>query len=295
MGEKIGYIGLGIMGRPTALNLIRAGHELHVWARRKEATEPLVKEGATAHDAIADMAGAVDFIFTNVSDTPDVEEVLLGKGGVIEGARPGTIVIDMSTISPTATREMAKKLKEKDIILLDAPVSGGEKGAIDGTLSIMVGGEEAAFEKAKPVLEALGKTITRIGDSGAGQVAKACNQICVAQHIVAAGEAMLLAKSAGADPEKVRQALLGGAAGSKALEMHAKRMLDHDFNPGFKAKLHAKDMHIARKLAEEFGLDLPSAAMARELIDALVEEGKGELDSAAAELIQEERTGKSLT
>ena len=223
--EKVGYIGLGIMGRPAALNLVNAGYPMWVYARRPVMMEPLTKAGASACDSSATVAAESDIIFINVSDTHDVAEVILGNNGIIEAVRPGSVVVDMSTISPSVTRTFAERLAEKDVHMLDAPVSGGEQGAIDGTLSIMVGGKAEVFERVKPLLDIMGKNIVHIGDHGAGQVTKSCNQVVIAQTIAAIGEAYLLARASGVDPIKVREALMGGFAGSRALEAHGQRML----------------------------------------------------------------------
>jgi len=287
MSEKLGYIGLGIMGRPAALNLLKAGHALWVWARRDESMLPLLEAGAVACASPAEVAAATDIIFTNVSDTPDVEEVLLGEQGVIRGARRSAVVVDMSTISPLATRRIAAQLAECGVALLDAPVSGGEQGAIDGTLSFMVGGSGEAFARVKPLFQVMGRNIVHCGDSGAGQVTKACNQIVISQTIAAVGEAFVFARRNGVDPARVRQALLGGFAGSKVLDAHGQRMLDHNFTPGFKARLHRKDMRIVLETAAELGVGLPGAALAAQYINALVGAGEGELDSSAIYTLQE--------
>ena len=231
--ERIGFIGLGIMGRPMALNLIRAGYPLWVYARRSASLEPLLAAGATACRTPETLASEVDIAITIVSDTPDVEEVMLGANGLLSGARPGSLVIDMSTISPVATRRIAEALAERDVDMLDAPVSGGEQGAINAALSIMVGGPTRAFDRAQAVFAALGKRVVHIGDHGSGQIAKACNQLVIAQTLTAVGEAMLLAKRNGADPSRVREVLLGGLAASRVLEMHGQRALSGDFQPGF--------------------------------------------------------------
>ncbi|MTD32862.1 NAD(P)-dependent oxidoreductase [Paludibacterium denitrificans] len=278
---KVGYIGLGIMGKPCALNLLKAGHEVLVWARRREAAEALLQAGAQWRDSPAALAADVDVVVTNVSDTADVEAVLLGANGVIESARAGLVCADMSTISPIATRKMAATLAEKGVDFLDCPVSGGEVGAINGTLTIMVGGKSEALEKIRPVLQAMGQTITRIGDSGAGQVAKACNQIAVGVGVAAVAEVMKLAKACGVDPIPVRQALLGGFAQSRVLDIHGQRMIDDNYAPGFKAKLHLKDMGIVMSTAQELGIKLPEAERVTQLIAELVQQGNGELDSAA--------------
>ncbi len=281
MAQKVGFIGLGIMGKPMAINLIRGGHPLWVYARRSEALEPLATAGANVCSSPKELAAQTDITFVMVSDTPDVEEVLLGERGFIHGARRGTAVVDMSTISPVATRAMAATLADVGVEMLDAPVSGGEAGAISASLSIMAGGTPEAFTRVKPLLECLGKNIVHVGESGAGQVAKACNQLVVALTIEAVAEAFTFAKRNGVDAAKVREALMGGFAGSKILEVHGRRMLENDFTPGFKSRLHRKDMRIIMETACALGLSLPGAALAAEHIIALVESGDGELDSAA--------------
>ncbi len=288
---NIGFIGLGIMGRPMALRLAAAGHTLKVWARRPEACAALVEAGAQVRDNPRDVAEYSEVIITIVSDTPDVQAVILNEDGILAGARPGTTLVDMSTIDPGVTRELAAQLAQKGVAMLDAPVSGGEQGAIDGTLSIMVGGEEAVFRRTLPLFECLGKRITHIGGHGAGQVAKACNQILAAQQIAAVAETLLLARAAGVDPARVREALLGGFASSRVLEIHGQRMLEEDFKPGFKARLHAKDMRIALHTAQEAGLTLPGAAAAAELIGELLAGGQGELDSSALYQVLERLSG----
>lgn len=289
--ETVAYIGLGIMGRPMALNLLRAGYTVRVWARRSESMQPLIEAGATACSSPADAASGADIIITNVSDTIDVEQVILGDSGVIEGAESGSVVVDMSTISPSVTRDIAARLAEGGVEMLDAPVSGGEKGAIDGTLSIMIGGKAAVFDRVLPVFEVLGSNIVLIGDNGAGQVTKACNQTVIAQTISAIGEAFVLATAAGVDPARVREALLGGFAGSRVLDSHGGRMLAHDFKPGFKSKLHQKDMRIVLETAHELGIALPGAALATQMINALVGSGGGEDDSCAILRLQEQLAG----
>jgi 2-hydroxy-3-oxopropionate reductase len=233
----------------------------------------------------------VDIVISMVSDTPDVEAVLLGKDSVIEGGKLGLLVIDMSTISPVKTREIAAKLAEKGIRFLDAPVSGGDVGAIAGTLTIMVGGSAEDLAYAHPVLAAMGKTITQIGDHGAGQLTKACNQLIAAQSIIAITEAFEIAKAAGVNPAKVRAALLGGFAYSRVLELHGQRILDGNFQPGFKAHLHNKDMHIVTDTIAAFGLNLPGTQRAADYMQALVDAGNGELDSSAlATVVQQNAT-----
>lgn len=293
--ETVAYIGLGIMGRPMALNLLRAGYTVRVWARRSESMQPLIEAGATACSSPADAASGADIIITNVSDTIDVEQVILGDSGVIEGAASGSVVVDMSTISPSVTRDIAARLAEGGVEMLDAPVSGGEKGAIDGTLSIMIGGKAAVFDRVLPVFEVLGSNIVLIGDNGAGQVTKACNQTVIAQTITAIGEAFVLATAAGVDPARVREALLGGFAGSRVLDSHGGRMLAHDFKPGFKSKLHQKDMRIVLETAHELGIALPGAALATQMINALVGSGGGEDDSCAILRLQEQLAGVDVS
>ena len=281
MALKIGFVGLGIMGRPQALNLIKGGYSVAVYARRAESMQPLKDAGAITCASPEDVAAQCDVIITMVADTPDVEQVIFGEGGIIHGAKSGSVVIDMSTISPVATKGMAERLKAKGVDMIDAPVSGGEVGAVNGTLTIMCGGNQAVFDKIKAILECMGKTITLVGDSGAGQVAKACNQIVVGVSIEAVCDAMALARRMGVDPGKVREALMGGFAGSKIMEIHGKRMIDYDFKPGFKTKLHQKDMKIVMETAASIGLNLPGAALFAQHLNALMGSGDGEMDSSA--------------
>ena len=247
---NIGFIGLGIMGRPMSLNLLNAGHNVFVHARRPEMMKVLTDAGATACTSSAETASKSDVIFICVSDTQDVANVILGDDSIINGINKDSVVVDMSTISPSETRRLAQILSEHHCHMLDAPVSSGEQGAIDAALSIMVGGDEVIFNRVLPLFEIMGKNIVHIGENGAGQVTKG-------QAIVAIGEAFILAKASGVDPAKVRQALLGGFAGSRALESHGQRMLDHNFNPSFKARLHQKDMRIAMEAAHELGIEYP--------------------------------------
>lgn len=278
---NIGYIGLGLMGGPCAGHLQKAGHTLHIWARNRAKVKSYEDAGMLWCGSPAELAARVDLLFTNLTDTPDVEEVLLGKNGVIEGARPGLIVADMSTISATATRQMAAKLQEKGVFMADAPVSGGTLGAQNATLTIMVGADEAVFDKIKPILECMGSKVTRIGGVGAGQAAKSCNQIIVTVTLMAVSEAFKLAESLDVDRAKVREALLGGFAQSKILELHGQRMLDDNYAPGFKTSLHVKDMGIVEKVAEELGITLAASSMGLELLQKTVTNGYGELDSSA--------------
>jgi 2-hydroxy-3-oxopropionate reductase len=287
--QRIGFIGLGIMGKPMALNLINAGYAVSVYARRPEAAAPLIKAKATAFTTLKDLAENVDVIITIVPTTNDVEEILVGKQGIITGGRAGVIVIDMSTIAAGATQRIAQQLETKHIEMLDAPVSGGEAGAIDASLSIMVGGKSTVLKKVSGILKTLGKKIVHVGEQhGAGQIAKACNQIIIAETIVAVSEALRLAKASGVDPTKVREALLGGFANSRVLEVHGKRMLEGDYKPGFKANLHRKDMHLAIEQAHLANLVLPAANYATRCIDRLVMKGHTELDSSALHLVAED-------
>lgn len=278
---RIGLIGPGIMGRPMGLNLIKAGYQLSVYARRESSAEELVSAGANFYSTPAELADNSDIIISIVSDTPDVEAVLLGANSVADGAAEGLLVIDMSTISPVTTIEITEKLAAKGIRMLDAPVSGGEAGAIAGTLTIMVGGDQADFDEAQPVLAAMGKTITLIGGHGAGQVVKACNNMIIAQTIIAVSESFEIAKKAGVDLAKAREALSGGFAGSKVMEIHAQRMINDDYTPGFKAKLHNKDLKIAKNTIETYDLNLPGSQLAIDYMQKLVDMGHGEIDSAA--------------
>jgi len=282
MAERLGFVGLGIMGKPMARNLLQAGFPVIVHSRGRGPVEELVAEGASQGSSPADVARVTDVVITMLPDTPDVEEVLLGEGdGVLAAAAPGSLVIDMSTIDPGRARSFASALDQKGIAMLDAPVSGGERGAIEGTLSVMVGGPTDAFERALPVLRALGSNIVHVGGAGAGQVAKACNQLVVGATIEAVAEALALAERSGADPARVREALLGGFAASKILEVHGQRMLDRSFEPGFRVRLHRKDARIVMDAAREVGASTPSFAVVEDQLERLVDAGGGELDHAA--------------
>ena len=294
MAMKLGFVGLGIMGRAMALNLRKAGHSLWVHGRRPETMKPLTAAGATACSSPKDVAANADMIFICVSDTPDVEQVILGEHGLVQGARAGSVVVDMSTISPAATRRFVEELKKRGADMLDAPVSGGEVGAINATLSIMVGGKPEVFARVQPLFAAMGKNIVHVGDHGAGQVAKACNQVVVAVTIEAVAEALTFARKNGVDPAKVRAALMGGFAGSKILEVHGQRMLDNDFKPGFKVKLHQKDLKIVMDDAHKLGLALPGAALVAQHLNALMGAGDGELDSAAIVKVIERMSEKDI-
>ncbi len=279
---NIGFIGLGLMGRPLALHLAKAGHTLHLWARRPASLEPFADTGAHAHVSAAQVAKHAEIVLTMVADAPDVREVCLGADGLSAGAKKGLIIVDMSTINPNAAREIGAELAAQGIDFLDAPVSGGEVGAINASLTIMVGGKPDVFEKVKPLFEKMGKSVTLIGAIGAGQVAKACNQILTGVGVMAVAEAFNFAAKNDVDVAKVREALLGGFAYSKILENHGQRMLDRNFKPGFKAWMHQKDLRIVMEEAHRLGLMLPSAAATAQLFNAMVGSGMGEEDSIAA-------------
>jgi len=277
---KIGFIGLGIMGRPMALNLKKAGHELIVPERRSLAED--VRAAAAVVPDNAAVAARSDVLILMVPDTPDVEAVLFGEHGAAAALKRGTLVIDMSSISPIATKEFAKKVNAKECDYLDAPVSGGEVGARQATLTIMVGGPEAAFARARPLFEAMGKNITHVGpENGDGQTCKVANQIIVALNIQAVSEALVFAARAGADPAKVRAALMGGFASSRILEVHGERMINGSFNPGFRIRLHQKDLNLALSAARELGLALPNTAVAQQLFASCAAHGGADLDHSA--------------
>ena len=278
---NIGYIGLGLMGRPCTLNLIKAGHSLFVWARRKEAADEVVAAGATFCDSIAETASRCDILFLNVTNTEDVESVIFGTRGVVESGNKGLTIVDMSTISASATRDMAERLVSHGMELVDAPVSGGTAGAQSGTLTIMVGASESTFERIKPILLCMGKSVTRIGECGAGQVAKSCNQIVITGAIASVAEAFRFAIAAGVDPKPIREALLGGFAGSKILEMHGMRMINNEYAPGFKTVLHRKDMGIVNQMAGEMRLSMPVSEIGLGLLERALEAGYAEMDSSA--------------
>jgi 2-hydroxy-3-oxopropionate reductase len=278
---RVGYIGLGLMGKSMARNILKAGFPLVVYNRSRGAVDELAAEGATPAGSSAEVARQVDVVFTNVPDTPDVEQVVLGPGGVLEGAHPGLIWVDNSTIQPAAARRLAARLAAEGVQSLDAPVSGGDIGARDGTLTIMVGGEAGALETVLPVLQAMGKKITHVGDAGAGQIAKAANQIMVAAQMVAMGELLLFAQKSGADPRKVIEAIRGGAAQCWTLDVKPPRLFAGNRQPGFKAKLQAKDLKIVLETAREYGVPLPSTAVNTQLFDAMLALGMADLDNSA--------------
>jgi 2-hydroxy-3-oxopropionate reductase len=291
MGDRIGFIGLGIMGKPMARNLLRSGLGLVLHSRSPGPVDELVAEGAERATGPGELAGSVDVVITMLPDTPDVELVLFGENGVERGIRPGSLVIDMSTIRPAAARESAERLGERGVAMLDAPVSGGERGAIDGTLSIMVGGPDDAYRRTLPLLRILGENVTHVGSAGAGQIAKACNQLVVGAAIQAVAEALVLAAKAGVDAATVREALLGGFAGSKVLEVHGRRMLEGDFAPGFRASLHRKDARIVKETADALGSPVPSFAVTADAFERLVAAGRGDLDHSALVTLLEEAAG----
>ena len=288
---EVGFIGLGLMGRPMALNLLAAGHRVHVWSRRRESMRPLLDAGASDCASAAEVARRAAVTISMVSDAPDVEQVTLGADGIADGAGAGHVHIDMSTIAPAAAQSIAAGLAERGIVALDAPVSGGEPGAIAGTLTIMVGGDEGACARVQPLFEAMGKSITRIGEAGAGQVAKACNQIITGVGVAAVAEALNFAARSGADGTKVREALLGGFANSKILDHHGKKMLERNWKPGFKAWMQQKDLRIVLQSAHELGLAMPGAAVASQLFNAMVGSGMGEEDNMAVIKLIEQLAG----
>jgi 2-hydroxy-3-oxopropionate reductase len=288
VSDRVGFIGLGIMGRPMAGHLVRAGYEVVVWNRTRSKATDLLHSGALWAESPKEVAGRCEIAIIMVADTPDVTQVVLGVDGVLQGVRPGGIVVDMSTISPVATREIARRLAERGAEMLDAPVSGGEKGAIDGTLSIMVGGKPEVFERVLPVFQRLGRNIVHLGDHGAGQVTKACNQLVLSLTILGVAEALTLARKAGVDPAKVRAALLGGFAQSRVLELHGQRMLDAQFEPGFRTRLYHKDMGIVMETGRAAGMPLLGAGLAAQLYQVAMSWGFGEMDySVLARVIAE--------
>jgi 2-hydroxy-3-oxopropionate reductase len=281
--EKIGFIGLGVMGKPMAGHLLKAGHALTVHNRSRGAVDELTAGGATAAKSPAEVARASTIVITMLPDTPDVERVLMGPDGVVAAMARGTVVVDMSSISPSATERFAKVIAENGGSMLDAPVSGGEIGAINAALSIMVGGDEATFHRMKPVLDKMGnpERVVYIGRSGAGQICKICNQIAIGGALAGVSEAFALARKAGVDAARVRQALLGGFAASRVLEVHGERMLIDNYKPGFRAKLYQKDLRLANEAAAANGVAMPATAIVAQLLNALIASGGENLDYAA--------------
>jgi 2-hydroxy-3-oxopropionate reductase len=278
---NVGFIGLGTMGRPMALHLIKAGYRVHVYARRPEAAAPLVSAGSSTTATPGELASRSDVVITMVTATNDVEAVLLGPDGVLNGARPGTIVIDMSTIAPQATRRIAEQLAERQVRMLDAPVTGGPAGAEAATLTIMVGGEAKVLEEARPILKRLGRQIVHMGGHGAGQIAKACNQLALLINAEGVAEALALGTRCGLDPRRLREALLGGIAASRVLDVFGRRMAERQFTPGMATRLYDKDLSIVLDLAREARQALPAAAVIRTHLDLMMADGKAHLDLAA--------------
>jgi 2-hydroxy-3-oxopropionate reductase len=293
MAQVVGFIGLGIMGRPMAGNLIKAGHTLVVHSRSRGPVEEIVKAGATAAGSPKDVAAQCDVLITMLPNSPDVEQVALGPGGIIEGARRGLVYADMSTISPIVSKKVGEALGAKGVTMLDAPVSGGEKGAIDGALSIMVGGDKAVFDRILPIFQAMGKTITRLGPLGFGGFTKLANQIIVAVNLTALAEALTLGKKAGLDRELLLTALAGGLAGSKCLDQKKPNYLANTYNPGFKIDLHYKDLGLIMESARALGVPLPTTAVVQELFSALRVKGRGGLDHSGVITLLEDLAGAS--
>ena len=281
MAEQIGFIGLGIMGKPMARNLMQAGYELTVYDIVGEPVEELATEGAKAASSSAEVAAVTDKVITMLPDSADSERAILGPGGVLEGARPGSIVIDMSSISPIMSQKIAAECAEKGVEMLDAPVSGGEPGAIAGTLAIMVGGKQEIFDQCVPLLDVMGGNVALTGDIGAGNTTKLANQIIVALNIEALSEALVLAQKAGVDPERVFQAIRGGLAGSAVMEAKAPMMLDRNFRAGFRIRLHQKDLRNVLQAAQELNVPLPVTALVQQMLGSLVNEGDQEADHSA--------------
>ena len=291
---KVGYIGLGLMGKSIARNILKAGFPLIVHNRSRAAVDELVGEGAVAANSPKEVASQVDIVLTNLPDTPDVEKVVLGENGIIEGAYDGLVYIDNSTIKPASARMIAEELSKKNVFALDAPVSGGDIGARNATLTVMVGGDASALEKAMPVLMAMGKTVTHVGDSGAGQVAKAANQIMVAAQMVAMGELLVFSKKAGVDPRKVVEAIKGGAAQCWTLDVKPPRLFDGNRNPGFKAHMQLKDLKIILDTAKEYGIPISSTIENTTLFQQMVDSGMGELDNSAVVGVIEKQAGVEI-
>ncbi len=289
-----GYIGLGLMGKSIARNILKAGFPLVVHNRSKASVNELVSEGAIAANSPTEVASRVDVVFTNLPDSPDVEKVALGENGIIEGAYKGLIFVDNSTIKPASARMIAEKLSAKGVLSLDAPVSGGDIGAKNGTLTIMVGGPSEAVEKVVPIFHAIGKTVTHVGDSGAGQVAKAANQIMVAAQMAAMGELLIFARKAGVDPQKVVEAIKAGAAQCWTLDVKPPRLFAGNRAPGFKAYMQLKDMKIVMETARQYGLPLPSTTENTRLFEQMIEMGMGGLDNSAVIGVIEKLAGVNL-
>jgi 2-hydroxy-3-oxopropionate reductase len=297
MAEHIGFIGLGVMGKPMAKHLVSAGHRLTVHNRSRGAVDELAAAGAAAAGSPAEVARASDVVITMLPDTPDVERAIAGDNGVLSGLKKGAVVIDMSSISPVATERLAQLVSDTGGAMLDAPVSGGEIGAINASLSIMVGGDEATFHRMKPILDVMGnkERVVYIGRSGAGQVCKICNQVAIGGALAGVSEAFALAKKAGVDAARVRQALLGGFAASRVLEVHGERMLVDNYKPGFRARLYQKDMRLANEAAAANGVAMPATAIVSQLVNALVASGGADLDYAALATVLFKLSGSAQT
>ena len=293
--ERIGFIGLGAMGKPMTRNLMKAGYPVNVLTRTRSRIGDLLADGAVWFNTPKEIAQKSDVVITMLPDTPDVEEVFGGKDGVFDGVRPGMLLIDMSTVSPIAVRKLALEAAARGCDFLDAPVSGGDIGAQNGTLSIMAGGMESAFQRAMPVFQAMGKTILLIGDSGAGQITKAANQILTSITTEAVAEALVFAAKAGVDPAKVRQALMGGSASSRILETHGKKMIERNFKPGFRMRLHRKDLDITLHAGKTYGAALPVTAQVRELMTETLNDGQGDMDNSSFLLLLEKLSNLSGT
>ena len=292
MAETVGFVGLGIMGKPMAENLVEAGYDLVVYNRTREKAEEL--EGAQVAGSPREVAENSDIIITMLPDSPQVEEVLAGEDGVFEGIKDGVLIVDMSTISPVVTEELSEKAREQGASMLDAPVSGGDVGAIDGTLSIMVGGSDEDFGRALPLFEVMGDTVIHVGPVGTGQVVKAANQIVVALTIEAVSEALVLGSRGGVAPEKILDVLGGGLAGNKVMEVKREKMLDHSFDPGFKVELHHKDLGIALAAGREYGVTLPVTAIVDQMLQDLITNGRGDRDHSALLTLVEESSGHEI-
>jgi 2-hydroxy-3-oxopropionate reductase len=295
VSEHIGFIGLGVMGKPMAKHLLAAGHTLTVHNRSRAAVDELAAAGAAPAATPAEVARASSVLITMLPDTPDVERVITGDHGVLSGMQKGAVVIDMSSVSPVATERLAKLIADKGGSMLDAPVSGGEIGAINASLSIMVGGDEATFHRMKPILDVMGskERVVYIGRSGAGQICKICNQVAIGGALAGVSEAFALAKKAGVDAARVRQALLGGFAASRVLEVHGERMLVDNYKPGFRARLYQKDMRLAGEAAAANGVSMPATAVVAQLLNALVASGGADLDYAALGTVLFKLSGSS--
>lgn len=292
---KIGFIGLGIMGKPMAKNLIKAGYDLVVYDINKEPMEELKAAGAETAASILELAKQSDVIITMLPNSPQVEEVVLGEGGVIEGAKPGSVVIDMSSIAPLSSRKIFKELEKKGIDMLDAPVSGGEPKAIDGTLAVMVGGKKEVFDKYYDIMKAMAASVVYVGESGAGNIAKLCNQIVVAINIAAVSEALILAKKAGVSPELVYQAIRGGLAGSTVMDAKAPMIMDRNFKPGFRIDLHIKDLNNVLDTSHSVGAPLPLTAQVMEIMQAIKLDGCGVEDHASIAKFYEKLANAEIT